>query len=705
MENGVPPLDRERVRQGEEYLENESKKIDAFADQAARNGAYPKTVTHIRSKAQARELAELKARATLAGDSFEMDAIAYLSKNRITGTIDTKIALNKFKIQYLQEKGLYGLPSDFMADMFDNIRQASKSIIYEAQVLEVSEENKGFLNQAVNGFLGAPSIEAKKAKLNDLFYLKAAVFEDGKKANGGTAAVVWIIDDFLGDPAKVTDEELPELLEVKTDNGQSWGERYKNRIYDMRRERINEKAADANRQLALNKVKSIEKVNEVITWIKDGNWNKDEVELNKIIFELKKKGVGKDELDLLNPYLAQSFQSQREDFWTEEFTKKLNNNTLSEVDFIPGLVPLDVWKNFSQKAKELDKQRGIIGWSTEELKSSFKPFIRRALSLPAVEGSDELYVAEVLEYAIQRYNYLRLANYKQRVNADPRSSAADAKLQVQDEITRQLDKFKVQQGSELTDEEGKKTLKRNDLLYNQWLYPAFVSGSHVGSAKYNKFDPEVESTTLTLEHKKNPKYLLENQFIETEILIKEADSISKNLGLLIPRIVYDLAKKDPSLGSPLDIMKNQFKLAGIEVNIGEDYRKQWTSQVTGDDPKAIKLIQSIRGIEDAAIAHEVVFKNGSSNPNFMDPRVKRAVVPEAVKASVNPESTHPALASLINFSEGRLSDNFIFNNIDNKPTLEITDLETMHYLIDNMDETGWVYNLDTGLLEYTGGDK
>ena len=159
-----------------------------------------------------------------------------------------------------------------------------------------------------------------------------------------------------------------------------------------------------------------------------------------------------------------------------------------------------------------------------------------------------------------------------------------------------------------------------------------------------------------------------------------------------------MVEDDPTLGSPLDIMKNQFKLAGIDVNIGDDFRLQWASSTTGEDPKAIKLIQSIRGIEDAAVAYEVVFNNGSSNVNYMDPKVKRAVVPKEIRQSNTP---HPALTSLKNASDGRLEDNFIFTpSDDGKHTLEVLDLETMHYLIDNMDDTGWVYNLDTGLLDY-----
>ena len=120
--------------------------------------------------------------------------------------------------------------------------------------------------------------------------------------------------------------------------------------------------------------------------------------------------------------------------------------------------------------------------------------------------------------------------------------------------------------------------------------------------------------------------------------------------------------------------------------------------IGGEDPKAIKLIQSIRGIEDAAVAHEVVFNNGSSNVNYMDPKVKRATVPENIRQSVSP---HPALTSLVTASDGKLMGNYNFTpSDDGKHTLEVLDLETMHYLIDNMDDTGWVYNLDTGLLNY-----
>ena len=703
MANGTPLPDRLKYQASEELLEAQGDQIETQAEIAALNGAFPKSVSHIRSFNQAWDYAHLKATAVTAGETFGMDAQKYLADNQISGTIETKIALNKFQIDYLKKKGLYGLPSDFLTPMFDEVRKSRHAIIYNAQKLEVAEENKVVLRKAENAFFNATDIEKKKVALAKLFRLKSNIYENGETPNGNAASLDYIIDTILGDPAKVTDDELEELLDVRTVDKDgtlnlSYRDRFQSRIIKMRRERSKKIVTDYNTKLQIDRVEGNKKVDEVIKWIEDGNWNKDKKVITKLKSQLKQAGVPSDIVDRLNVYDAQSFQNQRADWWRQDLAEKRDNGTLSSADYIPGTTPYEVWQEFDEDAKEQDKLNGIIGYDEKSLGEEFDGFLLTSLNVSKVDAAGNASYASARAYAIQRYNVLRKSNQSDRVNTDPRKAAEDARIQVIDEIQNRKGKFQVLQGSDLVDAEGKSTLKRGDLLYNETIFPAFVPGSHVGGLKYTPSDSLNEANNIAFEQKKDSRYILENQFIETEVLIREADSISKNTGLLIPRIVYQLVQADPSLGSPLDIMKNQFKLAGIDVNIGDDFRLQWASSTTGEDPKAIKLIQSIRGIEDAAVAYEVVFNNGSSNVNYMDPKVKRAVVPKEIRQSNTP---HPALTSLKNASDGRLEDNFIFTpSDDGKHTLEVLDLETMHYLIDNMDDTGWVYNLDTGLLDY-----
>ena len=703
MSNGASPLDRQQQKLAENFLVANGQKIEATANLAAAKGAFPKSVAHIRSLNQAWEYGNLKAVAAKAGESFGIDAEAYLASQQVTGTIDTKVALDKFQIQYLKEKGLYGLPSDFLIEMFDDVRKSRQVLVYNAQKLEVSEQSKTVIRQAENSFFSVNIVE-KQAKLNGLFKLKSDVFENGQTANGGTAAAEYIIKDILGDPAKVTDEELKELLKVKTDNGQTWGERYRARIYKMRRERSNQVVQDYRLQLSLDTVASNKKVDDVIAWIKGGNWNKDLKAITELKVELKKQGVTKEALDRLSVYEAQSFQHQREDYWTQELSEKRDAGTLSNADYIPGLVPPTVWEKFSDDANAQDKARGTIGYSDSELKQHFGEALVKVLKKATYEdasGALSFRSAEV--QAIKDYNQHRLALQKHGVT-DLRKAAEDAKAKVYDDIINGRGHYSISEGSELRKEDGSRAYDNDHVYYSETFFPAFVPGTHKGAQKYN--NPSDEAYNIQLKQRENPRYILDTQFVETTTLIKEADALNKGLGLVIPRVIYHMVEDNPSLGSPLEIMKNQFKLAGIDINIGDDFRLQWASATTGNDPNAVKLIQNIRGIEDAAIAHEIVFNNGSSNIKYMHPTIQRALVPKTIRQSVLPETVHPALKSLIDFTDGKLENNFVFKlDKNNKPTLEILDLETMHYLIDKSDETGWIYNLDTGLLDYVGVDK
>lgn len=701
MANGTPLPDRLKYKASEELLEAQGDQIETQAEIAAFNGAFPKSVSHIRNFNEAWDYAHLKAVSVTAGENFGMDALKSLSDNQVTGTIDTKIHLDKFQLDYLKKKGLYGLPSDFLTPMFDEVRKSRNAIIYNAQKLEVSEESKTVLRKAENAFFNATDIEAKKKSLSKLFRLKSNIYENGEVANGNVAALDYIINTILGDPAKVTNDELEELLDVRTIDKDgtvnlSYRDRFQSRILNMRRERSKKIVTDYNTKLQIDRVEGNKKVDEVIKWIEDGNWNKDKKVITKLKSQLKQAGVPSDIVDRLNVYDAQSFQNQRADWWRQDLAQKRDNGTLSSADYIPGTTPYEVWQEFNEAAKQNDKNKGIIGLSVPELKTYFGEAIKTVLNKKTyVDAQGTLSFANAEAEAISLYEKYRLLNQSLGV-ADVRQAAFDARTKVYDEIIKGEGIWTVEQGDDLETEDGKRAYDSDHVYYNETFFPAFVPGSHKGAQKFN--NPSAESAAITNSQRKDPTFINKTQFIPTTTLIKEADSLNKGTGLIIPRVIYHMVEDDPTLGSPLDIMKNQFKLAGIDVNIGDDFRLQWASATTGEDPKAIKLIQSIRGIEDAAVAHEVVFNNGSSNVNYMDPKVKRAVVPKAIRQSNIP---HPALTSLKNASDGRLEDNFIFTpSDDGKHTLEVLDLETMHYLIDNMDDTGWVYNLDTGLLDY-----
>ena len=701
MANGTPIPDRLKYQASEELLEAQGDQLETQAEIAALNGAFPKSVSHIRSFNQAWDYAHLKATAVTAGETFGMDAQKYLADNQISGTIETKVALDKFQLDYLKKKGLYGLPSDFLTPMFDEVRKSRNAMIYNAQKLEVSEENKAVLRKAENAFLSATDIEDKKKKLAKLFRLKADIYENGETPNGNEASLDYIINTILGDPAKTTDTELEPLLDVRTVDkdgtpNKSYRDRFKPRIIAMRRDRSKKIVTDYNAKLQIDRVEGNKKVDEVITWIEKGNWNKDKKVITKLKSQLKQAGVPSDIVDRLNVYDAQSFQNQRAEWWRQDLAEKRDNGTLSSADYIPGTTPYEVWQEFKKPAEQNDKDKGIIGLSVPELKTYFGEAIKTVLKKANyVDAQGTLSFANAEAYAISLYDKYRLLNQSLGV-ADIRQAAFDARTKVYDEIIKGEGIWTVDQGDQLETEDGKRAYDSDHVYYNETFFPAFVPGSHKGAQKFN--NPSEESSAITNSQRKDPTYINKTQFIPTTTLIKEADSLNKGTGLIIPRVIYHMVEDDPTLGSPLDIMKNQFKLAGIDVNIGDDFRLQWASATTGEDPKAIKLIQSIRGIEDAAVAHEVVFNNGSSNVNYMDPKVKRAVVPENIRQSASP---HPALTSLMTASDGKLMGNYNFTQSDDgKHTLEVLDLETMHYLIDNMDDTGWVYNLDTGLLDY-----
>ena len=707
--NGVPFNVKERQALQEQIVRNYGRQINGTADMAEARGALPKSVEYIRNKDQAWALGEAKGTAKLAGEGFEDYAEKELNRLGISDPETAAVVLQTIQNDYLRAHNLYGINADFLTDTLEGMAKSRNVILGTLNDLQIDGFGAKRVNQAEKALIADFNAE----NVDALFRAKW-MHRKGNQVIGPSASVTYILNDVFGNPEITPDVTAAWNTPILNPDGsfnminvdgvkrpQTWGDRYGQRWeVDVLQKRAarDEAIRDRVQNEENGRQKSME--TEVETWIQT-DWNRDIEVLNERRKDLELKGYN---TEFLNRWEALSIQNQSEDYLRGEFEEAERYGTLDTADFNHPYVTQKLREDFFETAQAQTKAREEAFMTDDDVKGSFETKLKNQITTDAViSPKTHQSYRPATAAAMKMYRRLRTKYAK---TMDAATASQNAWTEVNKRIEEGTGVFTIVEGVEndkikgWTVKEGadaqeqKAHENRKSKLENAKFYGAFVSGPH--DSAFN-FEANNHTTVISIKGDviTNPMIIDTKPLVPLDLLDSQARNLNEGRPIDIPEIYRELSKEMPGLGTAWEIMQRQWKAAGIEVNLKEDWRTPWLQNST--DSSGEKLLKNINSIEGLAQANEILFNNGSENPKYMTRRVQKAIIPKRPE-EINTE-INPIIQSLGTESDGLVTpENFIYSE-DKKGVASISISkynEGVEWMIDNGDDYGWYYNIETG---------
>ena len=713
--NGVPFNVKEKQALQEQIVRNYGREINGTADMAAVRGALPKSVEYIRNKDQAWALGEAKANAKLAGEGFQDYAENELNRLGISDPETAAAVLQTIQNDYLRAHNLYGINADFLTDTLEGMAKSRNVVLGTLNDLQIDGFGAARVNKAEKALIADFNAETVDA----LFRAKS-MHRKGTSVVGHSASVTYILNDVFGNPEITPDATIARDTPILNDDGsfnminvkdstgkvigtrpETWGDRHGHRWeVDVLQKR--QARDDAIRTRVQNEENGRQDAMEkkVETWIQT-EWNRDIEVLNERRDDLELKGY---DTEFLNRWEGLSIQNQAEKYLREEFEEAKQNGTLDTADFNHPYITKELRDEFFDIAKDQTRIREEAFMTDQAVLDTFDTKLKNQITTDAViSPKTHQSYKPAAAAAMKMYRRLRTKYAK---TMDPATASQNAWTEVNKRIeegtgiftivegvsNKKIQGWTVKEGAD--PQEQKAHENRKKALENAKFYGAFVSGPH--DSAFN-FEANNHTTVISIKGDviTNPMIIDTKPLVALDLLDSQARNLNEGRPIDIPEIYRELSKEMPGLGTPWEIMQRQWKAAGIEVNLKEDWRTPWLKSST--DPSGKKLLKNINSIEGLAQANEILFNKGSENPKYMTRRVQKAIIPKRPE-EINTE-INPIIQSLGTESGGLVTpENFIYSE-DKKGVASISISEYnegVEWMIDNGDDYGWYYNIETG---------
>ena len=697
MEQGLP-LSRQIQQEAlEDRLHEDGREIESIADLLQDRGVPSKHVNQIRRTNKARDYGRLKAYSIMAGENWGAFAKAELTKAGITDPTEARQFLANLHIKYLQANKLYGLNADFLGPMHQKMRSGTAAIRTGIDNEYNFQESEDMLNQSRNTFFGLKNGETLTTYLQQY-----STSLDAKGNRRGWAATVdHFFEEILTDSSQIDDDKLKELLATPTNNGQTWGDRYKSRVDELWRDRATDLSADARAQKTYNDKISKQKLQVLDQWVENA-WNGDLNTLKDAFKELESDpNINKDELgDLKLIYAKQSWQGRENTYWQDELEEMKQNGTLRVSDVKNSNVNWETRKKYMTVAEEMAEVRSKSGMSRKEIEESFNQALRTTSKHGSTITTPHYSVGITTTKAMMMFEKL-----EQKDGYDSTSAMA--------EVLARIDK-----------EEGIFSLvdlKNAPSGQNQRYFAHATPGNHANALQ----------TSTGIDVDETLKRVQENEAIfDEELLLPEsyyeeqAENLKYGRPVRVDNILNSIAATNPTkYGSGLDLLKRQFKKGNYKGSFSPDFRAKYFKDA--GDPTAKRLVEKIRSIEDAAKVHKIIYNNGASDPKYFSQRVRKVVnntpatpvklgngldvftdsdgnigTDPTGQPLIFSDSTAKAVQSAFGKSEGKA------NPIEMKSTSPNTFLatgNTREYLLNNNGEDDIYYDFNIGSFTHDGG--
>jgi len=676
MNNGGLPIDRLQatdVREDDQFQVGEL--INQEADELAANGADPKSVNWVRHKNKAAEYGRMKALAVQAGWRFGDYAAAEIAKSGLTKPNEIKAKLNEIQIDFLKANGLYdpktkfAISGDFMGPALGAMAKSRNAIVSKYEGLKLQTDSQKFTQNFKVAFFTHKNTES----LNNYFKYKSVEYDKNGKMFGRNPRAV--LNELLGDVSQISHTEFDNIVAGPTSDGIPWETRFKGIIDELREKRIDDETEDYRREKNKRTVENSRLVDSAVEFAAT-EWDGDKGQLEEVIQQLKLTGA---DTSRLTPYLDESVEERRNDFWEDHFEELSDAGTLRASDVMRADVPTDVRKKYLKIAQEYDNYRKNTGTSDKDLRKVFNDALRDSIKAGSLDKSPHFSLTLAEGAAFQEYNK-KLVDYSK--NSDPKAHE-NAMNFVLEQIQQKNGAFHVTEVDMI-----------DTLFGNKAFFSNFTPGTHPNApqvANPDDFDKTLE------EFQNNPNLINEKPIIDQEILELQADNIRRGLPVEIPHLFYELSNANPDrYGTATDILKGQFKAAKIDVDFGEDFRVTLSNKT--DDGATKKFLQKIKTKQEAILGVKIL-TGGTRNPEFMNPKISAWMQGKLKPLQAQPGTAEYSLNQMLGASEGIINNETVTYKdgyiIANTP-------EALQWLYANYDGYGLYLGIDHAKDGYKG---
>lgn len=691
---GPTPIEREQQGTAEELLNQYGHKIQTTADIAARNGALPRSIEQIRTFDQAIDFGRLKGVAKVAGEEFLPHAQQELGRLGITDPEGVAVALKVIHLDYLRERNLYGLSSDFLMDAHDEMRKARNTILNDVVNKDVKAKGEARVTQARTAYEG----NKNEDNFNNLWRQYSSSYSITGTAlgnKGNHAATEYMLMEVMVDPILTPNLEEVKNFRIRYNDGtydkQTWGERYANRMPEILRAREDKEIEIATKQRKLEKVEQLKVETATKEWI-DKDWDQNSSTLKARERDLKMMGY---DTDFLKYAYARSIQSQDQAWIKSYLDDVVEDGTINfnDKDLILRLDNADDKKEYLEHLKINEELSGAYGLSDKEMRANIKSLLKTQLGQEQVLGTDAVLTLQLAENTAMSDMFRLRSNARRYGGKDPATATQEAYQAVLKEI---LDgtaggKYEVVDGKSVDVPMGS-PLK--DAIYFKYFIP---ESFHKRGVTPNTSDIDTYQKTIQ-EVYADPSVLTARPLVDKNKLRAEALAYNQGKGVDIPSIYYDIAKLQKT--TPLKVFLQQLGTLEPPIKVNpdqKDFREDWVKDA--QDPKGLELIKKIDSIDGALRTYEVIYNDGANNPNFMTPRTQRLIIPS--EPTTEADKVPDVLKPLIRNSQGALtSENIQFKAKEGERFLIPSDDNSRNWLIENGRDYGWVFDIDTGNFNF-----
>jgi hypothetical protein len=563
------PERQQNMENAETLLKAGGAAQDNIAAGLQARGADPYVVSNLLSGNKARDYGRLKAHMEMSMAEWPDYARAQLDEMGASTAADRTQAMQGLFGQFLKEKGLFGLKSDFMAKGLMQMRGDYNTLISEARRSDIISKSDMMREDALENLFRTKSGDALTEALNTLSRSYGA---DGKTPMGRAGAKTALLTE-LSDTTRYSDEDVTNILNsAMTDQGTSWAERFGRDIDDLRTKRRQDKGTEFRLNQAEEQQRQKEAENELLTWVQQ-SWNGDDETLKEIIKESETKGIP---TERLKAYLAYSNEQKNADFWDQDFEERYDQGllTLEDVDQ-PG-VPRTTRQKWRELAEKQEKSRADAGIKQTDLEKTFKDALQTNLTGDSTDKRPHYSLTPAANQALSRFNQ-KFKSYSKTM--DPVAAAQKA----QQEVLMEIEAGKSKNGKQGT---GAFAVVPSEVTSGrQAFFAGFTPGNHAGA-------PSVESS-ISLQGSlrqftSNPNILDEKVMVSPSLLKDIDNRIKAGKPIAMPGLFSDLARVTNGTMTATDILNRQLRAAGLQGQVQPGFRNQ-LSQI--NDPRLQAILR------------------------------------------------------------------------------------------------------------------
>mgnify|MGYP003145947642 CR=1 FL=1 len=630
MNHGTSLEDQIRQDLLEDKQWSQSQDFEALADQLRAEGYTNQEVNYVRGKGNASDYGRLKAYSVKAGEGWSTFAQEQIARMGITDPVRQRQALEALRIKYLKEHKLYGLTSDFLEPMFQQMRKGTQSILDKS----IHRQSVAFTQKRSAEALEVLATFKTPDSLNQFYLAKTREINPKTGTFFTPSEAKQLTFDELGNIDRYTDTEVENLLQnTKLLNQNStWAKANQQQLFDLQDQRRIKRATREKNTAALVKQKKEEILRDKREFFKDPTrWNNDRRVGSKLMSEMKAQGFTDDELAEFLPYLDQSVQGRADgDQWRKIINDAAENGTLTTEDLASPWVPQDLKNKYIKQARENDALFATVDFKDVNqdlggyLRASLKEFdLETSLHPSFFKAKRKAELIFRKEFKANGGDYLKAMEKVEKLIEIGKGDANNEGRGVFRVIT--ADMLKPGMGT-------------------QSFFATFTPGSHKDAPKVLNTSDYIERDKIVAKAAADPTILDKELLIHPERLKEIATQIKEGKSYRLPEVFFEISKADPNVfGSPTDIWQRQLKAAvdkklleKMDLKV-EDFRYTLFRDVA--DPTAQKMINNIRTKGEFLQTLQVV-RNPSStrDPRFMSNTVRRKLsVPSVLETVITRE--------------------------------------------------------------------